>query len=519
MSFPWLTCLTALPLLGGALVVGLDERFTHWARRLTLLFQCLALALVAGVAWRFDTSSSAMQFVEQATWIPSIHADYHLGVDGLGLLMIALAALILPFASLMTDKDVRNPNFYYALLLWVQSGLFGAFTALNFVHWFVFWELSLIPAYFLIKLWGGPKRGPAARLFFVYTMAGSIALLSSFLGTYVATGSFDFQQLAEKGRGLDGGLAALFNIKLAWYSLSTRALALILFGGALLGFAVKVPIWPFHTWLPLAYSEAPTPVTMVLTGVMSKLGLYGVLRILLPIFPEQMRWMQTPLLWLTVASIVMGALAAMAQRDLKRMLAYLSVSHLGYCWLGVLAAVQITPGDPKWMVEKSAALSGAMLQMFNHGIIAATLFGMVGYLEQRSGGRRDIEDFGGLRQVAPVFCGLMGITLFASIGLPGLSGFVGELLIFKGAVALTTWAAALSTGGLLITAVFLLTLTQKVWHGPLRASEATFVDLSWKERLAVSPAIGLIFLLGVYPQCVLKFVNPMVLTLVEGLGF
>jgi NADH-quinone oxidoreductase subunit M len=519
MSFPWLTCLTVVPLLGGVMVVGLDERFERWSRRLALFFQCLALALVAGVAWQFDTSATAMQFVEKASWIPSIQANYHLGVDGLGLLMIALAALVLPFATLMTAPDVRNRSLYYALMLWVQSGLFGAFTALNFVHWFLFWELSLIPAYFLIKLWGGPQRGPAARLFFVYTMVGSIALLSSFLGTYVATGTFDFQQLAEKGRGLDGGLAALFNIKLAWYSLSTRTLALILFGGALLGFAVKVPIWPFHTWLPLAYSEAPTPVTMVLTGVMSKLGLYGVLRILLPIFPEQMRWVQTPLLWLTVASIVLGALAAMAQRDLKRMLGYLSISHLGYCWLGVLAAVQITPGDSKWMVEKSAALSGAMLQMFNHGIIAATLFGMVGYLELRSGGRRDINDFGGLRQVAPVFCGLMGIALFASIGLPGLSGFVGELLIFKGAVALTTWAAALSTGGLLMTAVFLLTLAQKVWHGPLRASGETFADLSWKERLTVTPAIGLIFLLGVYPQCVLKFVNPTVLTLVEGLGF
>lgn len=519
MSFPWLTCLTLLPLVGGAIVIGLDERFAHHARRLALFVQALALLTMLGIGWRFDTASTAMQFVEQASWIPSIKADYHLGIDGLGLLMIALAALILPLASLMSPTDIRNPQLYYALLLWIQAGLFGAFTALSFVHWFVYWELSLIPAYFLIKLWGGPKRGPAARQFFIYTMVGSITLLLSFLGTYVATGTFDFQQLAERGRGLDGGLAALFNIKLTWYSLSTRALALILFGGALLGFAVKVPIWPFHTWLPLAYAEAPTPVTMVLTGVMSKLGLYGVLRILLPIFPEQLRWVQTPLLWLTVASIVLGAFAALGQRDLKRMLGYLSVSHLGYCWLGVLAAVQITPGDPKWMVEKSAALSGAMLQMFNHGIIAATLFGLVGYLEQRSGGRRDIEGFGGLRQVAPVFCGLMGIALFASLGLPGLSGFVGELLIFKGAVALTTWAAALSTAGLLVTAIFLLTLTQKVWHGPLAASAPPFADLSWRERWTVTPALILIFVLGVYPQCVLKFINPAVQTLVEGLGF
>ncbi|HAM70141.1 MAG TPA: NADH-quinone oxidoreductase subunit M [Verrucomicrobiales bacterium] len=516
--FPYLTFLTLVPLVGGIVLLGLESSRPGLHRRLALGFQALAFLLAAGVVKRFDTHTPEMQFVELGSWIPSIHADYHLGVDGLGLIMVILSALILPFATLVSSPAVSNPRLYYGLLLLLQSGLFGAFTSLNFVHWFLFWELSLIPAYFLIKLWGGPRRGEAARMFFVYTMVGSVALLLSFLGTYVATGTFDFAQLADKGRGLDGGLAAIYNIKLQWYSLSTRGLALVLFGGVFLGFAVKVPIWPFQTWLPLAYSEAPTPVTMVLTGVMSKLGLYGVLRILLPIFPEQLRWMQTPLLWLAVASVVLGALAALAQWDIKRMLAYLSVSHLGYCWLGILAAVQVTPGDARWGVEKSAALSGVLVQMLNHGIIAATLFGMVGWLEQRTGGRRGVEDFGGLRKVAPVFCGLMGIALFASIGLPGLSGFVGEFLIFKGASALSTWAAALSSAGLLVTAVFLLTLAQKVWHGPLAESRAGFPDLTLWERAVAAPAVGLMFLLGICPQLVMKLINPAVSGLVERLN-
>jgi NADH-quinone oxidoreductase subunit M len=516
--FPYLTFLTLVPLVGGVILIGLEPSRPAISRRLALFFQAVALLLTAGVLARFDGKSGGMQFVETASWIPSLHVDYHVGIDGLGLLMVVLSALVLPFATLASPREIPNARLYHGLMLLLQSGLFGAFTSLNFVHWFVFWELSLIPAYFLIKLWGGPRRGEAARLFFIYTMVGSVTLLLSFMGTYVATGTFDFAQLAARGRGLDGGLAAIYNIKLQWYALSPRALALVLFGGVFLGFAVKVPLWPFQTWLPLAYSEAPTPVTMVLTGVMSKLGVYGLLRILLPIFPEQIRWMQTPLLWLAVATIVMGALAAMAQRDVKRMLAYLSVSHLGYCWLGVLASVQITSSDLRWGVEKSAALSGVMVQMLNHGIIASTLFAMVGWLEQRNGGRRGIEDFGGLRQVAPVFCGLMGIALFASVGLPGLSGFVGEFLIFKGSVGLIPWAATLSSAGLLVTAVFLLTLAQRVWHGPLAPAHATFPDLTLRERCVAAPAIVLMLLLGVFPQLVMRLINPTVSGFVEGLN-
>lgn len=517
-ALPYLTLLGMIPFIGGILLLGSDARSGLRARRLALFFHLLALMLTSWILLRFDRASGAMQFVERGSWIPSIGVDYHLGVDGLGLLMTVLTALVLPLAVLFTSKDIASPHRFHGLLLLLQAGLFGAFTALNFVHWFLFYELSLIPTYFLLKLWGGARRGEAARLFFVYTLAGSVTLLLSFLAVRTATGSFDFLELAQKGKGLDGGLAALFNIRLGWQDLSTRALGLLIFFGAFLGFAVKIPIWPFHSWLPLVYSEAPTPVAMVLTGAMSKLGVYGLLRIVLPIFPEQIWWVQTPLLWLAIASVLMSAFAAVVQTDLKRLLGYLSISHLGYCTLGVVAAAQITSGEPRWAAGKAAVIGGTMFQMFSHGIIAATFFGLLGWLEARSGGRRGLNDFGGLRRVAPLFYAAMGVTVFASIGLPGLSGFIGEFLIFKGAVTLTPWAAVISVAGLLVTAVFLLSLVQRVWHGPLPASCASFPDLSWRERCILAPPLVMILLLGVHPQLIFQFVNATVAGLVEHLA-
>src|SRR5947208_11514415 len=263
--------------------------------------------------------------------------------------------------------------------------------------------------------------------FFVYTMAGSVAMLLAFLAIFLATGKFDFTDLAEIGR--NGTLRSALSVNLGWYGLTEKTLALLIFGGVFLGLAVKVPLIPFHTWLPSAYAEAPTGTTMLLTGVMSKMGVYGFLRILLPIFPEQIRAISTPLLWLAVITIIFSASAAFAQRDLKRVLAYSSINHLGYCLLGIFAVTRFTANQPGPALEKAAALNGVFLQMFNHGLTAATLFWFIGFLEQRSGGLRGLNDFGGLRKIAPVFCGLMGIALFSSLGLPGLNGFVGEFLI------------------------------------------------------------------------------------------
>ena len=512
-SFPLLTLLTLIPLLGGGVTLFASSR-PKLAHRIALVTSLLALAVAALLWAAFDPRQAGWQFVERLAWVPSLGIDYHLGIDGLGLLMVLLSALIVPFAMLASWKIENNPKLHFALMLFLEAGLFGTFTALNFFHWFIYWELGLIPAFFLIKIWGGPRRTQAANQFFIYTLAGSVAMLLAFLAIYAATGLFDFGQLAELAR--KGGLdQALFTKLGGSFFKSKETLAAVIFLGVFLGFAVKAPLMPFHTWLPSAYAEAPTGTSMLLTGAMSKMGVYGFLRILLPLFPAQMRAMQTPLLCLAVATIVFSAAAALAQRDLKRMVAYSSINHVGYCLLGIFAAVQLTGDTAAWTTEKAAALNGVMLQMFNHGLTASALFYFVGLIEQRSGGLRGLDDFGGLRKAAPVFCGLMGITLFASLGLPGLNGFVSEFLIFKGSLPLVGWAAAVSTLGLLITAIFLLAILQQVFSGPLRNRWAGWKDLTTGERLTIAPVIGLMFVLGICPQILIRVANPAALAMLK----
>ena len=295
--------------------------------------------------------------------------------------------------------------------------------------------------------------------------------------------------------------------------------AMLLFWAAFLGFAVKTPVVPFHTWLPSTYAEASSETTMLLTGAMSKMGIYGFLRILLPIFPEQMYHALTPLLWLAVASIVLPAFAAWAQSDLKRIFAYSSINHLGYCVLGVCVAAKMTGVDASLANEKAAALTGVLLQIFSHGLTAAALFWFIALLERRTGGLRGLNDFGGLRKAVPVFTGLMGIAIFCSLGLPGLSGFPGEFLILKGAFPLAPWAASISLLGLLITAVFLLTVIQKVFSGPLSNRWAAMPDLTSAELLALTPAIALMFLLGLYPQLIAGPIHATVMQWARQVGF
>ncbi|MBM3844933.1 MAG: NADH-quinone oxidoreductase subunit M [Verrucomicrobia bacterium] len=514
-SIPWLTLLTAIPLVGGILILGSHLPDGQRPRRFGLLFHALSLGVLALIFTQFDPAVGSMQMVERWPWIPSLGTEYHLGIDGLGLLMLALSCIVLMAATAFSRRDIPSGRIYHGLLLLLQAGLHGAFTAQNFIHWFFYYELSLIPAYFLVKLWGGPKRGVAARTFFLYTMAGSAAMLLGFLATYAATGSFDFAELAQRGKGFDGGLAAIYNVRLGLPELSTRALGLLIFFAIFLGFAVKIPVWPFQSWLPLTYSEAPAPVAMVLTGALSKLGVYGLLRIVLPIFPEQVWQTQDLLLCLALASIVFSAVAALAQTDVRRMLGHLSISHLGYCVLAVVCASRITPLDGNWEVEKQAALTGAMLQMFNHGVIAALLFGLAGWMEERVGKPLEMGSMGGLRQKAPVFAGIMGLAVFASMGLPGLSGFVGEFLIFKGVFALVPWAACLATLGLLGVALFLLNYLRTTWHGALSGDSTRFADLTVRERAWVTPMVALILLLGVHPQLALKWLNAAAVLLTE----
>jgi len=522
-NFPALTVLTALPLAGAVLLAAIPDGRKSLARNLALAFSLVGLVGAVLLWAKFDPADTNIQFQEFHAWIRNpgggdLGVDYFLGIDGLGLLMILLTAIVTPLSLLASRNIDTKVPLYHSLVLFLQTGLFGTFTALNFFHWFLFWELSLVPAFFLIKFWGGPGRSAAATKFFVYTMVGSVTMLLSFLAIYWATKTFDFIALAEKGRS--GELASLLNVRVeGWPDLSRRAFPLVIFAGAFLGFAVKVPLMPFHTWLPATYAEAPTGTTMLLTGLMSKMGVYGFLRILAPLFPDQMRIMLVPLLWLAVITIIFSACAAFAQNDLKRVLAYSSINHLGYCLLGIFACLKLTGDDPVWNREKIAALNGVLLQMFSHGLTAPLLFCFVGFLEQRGGGLRGINQFGGLRKVAPVFCGLMGISIFASLGLPGLSGFVGEFLIFKGSFPQATWATALAVIGLLVTAIFLLTIIQKVFNGPLNEKWAAMPDLTWYERGIVLPATALMFLIGIYPQLIIGKINVTAMQLAEHLRF
>jgi NADH-quinone oxidoreductase subunit M len=523
-----ITLLTLLPILGGLIVLALAAS-RDLARIVAVIFAAGTLAVTLLFWYGLDPRTPGMQFEELHAWVPSLGMWYHVGVDGLGVLMLVLSAIVVLMSLAASWANEKQGGVYFALVLFLEAGLFGTFTALNFIHWFIFWELSLIPAFFLVRLWGGRERARAAAQFFLYTMVGSVALLLAFLALFIATsapghaGSFDFVQLAQLAQS--GQLTSALAQNLHWFggqSGSPEHLSMLLFWAAFLGFAVKTPVVPFHTWLPSTYAEAPSETTMLLTGAMSKMGVYGFLRILLPIFPQQMQRAQTPLLWLAVATIVLPAFAAWAQKDLKRTFAYSSINHLGYCILGICVAAKLTT-DASLAAEKSAALTGVLLQIFSHGLTAASLFWFIALLERRSGGLRGIDDFGGLRRIVPVFSGLMGIAIFASLGLPGLNGFPAEFLIFKGAFPLAGWATSISVLGLLMTAVFLLTVIQKVFSGPVNPRWEGMADLTTTERLALLPAIALLFVLGLYPQLITGMVHgtvmQWVMSLNQGVGF
>jgi NADH-quinone oxidoreductase subunit M len=499
-NLPYISVLTLLPFAGGIAVLLLSRAGRSAARLAALVFSVSALVLTI-VLWRsFQPALPGMQFQEFHAWAPVFGLQYHVGLDALSLLMLAVSSIVVLMSVAASWSNSKQGPVYFSLLLFLETGLFGAYTALNFLHWFLYWELSLIPAFFLIRIWGGSGRARAATQFFVYTMVGSITLLLAFLALYLATGSFDFIELTQMAQ--TGQLASAIGQNLHWHQWDSGHITMLLFAGAFLGFAVKTPVVPFHGWLPAAYAEAAPETTMALTGALSKMGVYGFLRILLPIFPEQMWRARTVLLWLATASIVLPAFTAWVQTDLKRMFAYSSINHLGYCILGIVAVAGSSGADASLVGEKAAALTGVMLQLFSHGITAATLFWFLALLERRSGGPLGLDDFGGLRRAMPVFSGLMGIAIFASLGLPGLIGFPGEFLIFKGVFPLSWWAAALALLGLLMTAVFLLTILQHVFSGPLRERWAGMPDLTLAERCMLAPAVVLMFAVGLYPQLI-----------------
>ncbi len=483
-----ITGLIFIPILG-ALFVSVAPRDYG---RAVALGSNLMTVLVALALWRyFDPATAGLQMITRQPWIPNIGAEYFLGIDGLSLLLVLLTSVVFPFA-LLAQRAGRG---FCALMLVMQAALYGTFTAQNFILWFLFYEMSLIPAFLLIKVWGGENRDRAATKFFLYTFLGSVAMLLSFLAIYLVRGTFDFAALAAFGK------SGLLPGKLGWLA----------FAGIFLGLAVKVPLFPFHTWLPDAYEAAPTGAAMVLTGVLSKMGVYGFMRLLLPLFPNEIKIMGPALLALAVCSIVFASLAAWGQSDLKRMVAYLSINHLGYCMLGLFAVTATTAVPPR---EAQAALSGVFLQIFNHGITAAALFYFVGLLEQRRG-LRGLNDFGGLMQRTPLLCGWMSVAMFSSLGLPGLNGFIGEFLIFKGSFAVAAAFTSVAVFGLLITAVVFLRAMQALFSGPLAESCSAFPDLLRSERFVVVPITLLMLGIGIAPQFLFNIFNNTVVRLAQ----
>jgi len=475
-----ISALILIPLAGAiALYIGQPKN----ARTVALIFNALS-AFYALLLWqKFDATAPGLQIAERHAWIPSIGAEYLVGVDGLSLLLVLLTSLVFPFAFCAQ----RLERGACALMLVMQAALYGTFTAQNFVLWFLFYEMSLVPAFLLIKIYGGENRDFAAVKFFIYTFFGSVAMLLAFLGIYFAKGTFDFATLADLGK------SGLLTGNLKWFA----------FAGIFLGLAVKVPLFPFHTWLPDAYQTAPTGVSMVLTGGLSKMGVYGFIRLLVPLFPNEIKIVGPWLLALVVCSIVFAPLAAWAQRDLKRMVAYLSINHLGYCLLGLFA---ITARSTSSLIDTHAALSGVFLQIFNHGITAAALFYFVGLLEQRRG-LRGIDDFGGLMQRTPLLCGWMSVAMFSSLGLPGLNGFIGEFLIFKGSFAVAASFTAIAVLGLLFTAVTFMRAMQSLFGGPLVEGCSGFSDLIRSEKLVIVPVTLLMFAIGINPQFIFNIFN------------
>jgi NADH-quinone oxidoreductase subunit M len=490
-----ITATISVPLLGALAVCVWPQRN---CRVIALIFNAISATCVLGLWRKFDATATGLQFVERHAWIPAINAEYLVGVDGLSLLLVLLTSLIVPFAFFARPVPADSRGFYATMLI-MQSALYGTFTAQNFVLWFLFYEMSLIPAFLLIKIWGGENRDRAATKFFLYTFLGSVAMLLSFLGIYFAKGTFDFSVLASLGKN------GLLSGKLAWLA----------FAGIFIGLAVKVPLFPFHTWLPDAYQTAPTSVSMVLTGVLSKMGVYGFVRLLLPMFPNEIKIIGPWLLLLAVCSIVFAPLAAWAQRDLKRMIAYLSINHLGYCMLA-LFAVAASPAAAA-NIDTHAVLSGVFMQIFNHGITAAALFYFVGLLEQRRG-VRGLGDFGGLMQRTPLLCGWMSVAMFSSLGLPGLNGFIGEFLIFKGAFAITAWFTAIAVIGLLVTAIVFARAMQSLFSGSLAESCSAFPDLLPGEKLVVVPVALLMFAIGIAPQFMFNIFNTTVVHMARLFG-
>ncbi len=472
-----LSLVTFIPLAGALLVLALPKERVKAIQATALASAGASLALSIALIPLFNRGSADMQFVERLSWIPSMDIHYVLGVDGLSfplLLLTTFISFIALIGSLGIKERVKEYFFWFLVL---EVGMLGVFEALDLVLFYVFWELCLVPMYFLIGIWGGPRKEFAAIKFFLYTLAGSVFMLLAILAVYFNTAPHTFDMIA------------LMKAHSAW----SLKFQILVFLGFYLAFAIKIPAFPFHTWLPLAHVEAPTAVSVILAAVLLKMGLYGLLRVCYEMLPLGFHWFLPFLIAIAVINIVYGALCAMAQTDMKKMVAYSSVNHMGYCLLGVAGVSAI-------------GFSGAVLQMINHGIITGSLFLLVGVIYDRAH-TRDISAFGGLAARVPIYAGLMFLACFASLGLPGLAGFVSEFMCFLGGFAQWKIYTAISVLGVLATAAFFLRMMEKVFLGPLNNKWAGLSDMSARELCSIVPLTVLTIAFGVWPKLALAFIN------------